>query len=756
MAAKRSLHFDKFGRAYQLRIRTAEQLAGVTSLDDSFWVATSAPVSVLDSDPEFLDGVDLDDNGRIRVDEVRAAIEWLFERLADGSHLADGTDEVELAWIDEAQPAGRRLTDAARYILATLAEDGSETINVAQVRAFERGLDERPVNGDGVITPDAAPDECTTRFIADAAECTGGKEDLTGRRGITEEQLNAFLAEARAYLEWAGEGDLPPGVSSTAVMPLGERTPAAYEAFHAIEAKMEGFFARCRVVRFNPSAAERIGIGANEVQPADLADPAAIDASLARAPLAEPNPEGLLALDESVNPAYGDAVAQFAHKTVAPLLGEDVREFTEGLWQQVKDALAPYAAWRAAKKGAQVEPLGRERLAECSEGPYADEVRAMLRADREVADRLDEARELKKLLLCHKHLMRLANNFVSFPDLYDPARRAVFEMGSLVMDGRWFNFAVKVEDLQEHARIAKTSGMYVLYAEIARIDPATDKLLVAVPATSGTVGNLCAGKRGIFYDTHGRHYDARIVHIIENPISFREALVSPFVRLGRFVGGKIEAISGTTEKTLQTRLGKATRQVQAGVQKAVQQAPTPTGRPPTATPEQQAARTAAGRRDLLLGASVSIAALSSAFAYVTSKLTILVQHPFSALLAGLAVVLIVFIPTAIVAAFKLRRRDLSALLEGCGWAINARMRLDRRQRNQFTRRLPFPKDATGGPRSRWLAWTLLALLALLSAFAALRACQAPHGRRGADAPASAQETAGGPDGPTAPAVRVEP
>jgi hypothetical protein len=262
-----------------------------------------------------------------------------------------------------------------------------------------------------------------------------------------------------------------------------------------------------------------------------------------------------------------------------------------------------------------------------------------------------------------------------------------------------------VGDVQEHAKIARTGGMYVLYAEIARIDPAKDKAMVAIPATAGTVGNLCLGKRGVFYDTHGRHYDARIVHIIDNPISFREALISPFVRLGRFIGGKIEAISGTAEKTLEAQLDKATNHVQTGMEQAVTTAPLTVAAPPAATAEQQAARTAASRRDLLLGASVSIAALGSAFAYIGSKAVamgaLVAEHPYTTALAILALLAIVFVPTAIVAAIKLRRRDLSALLEGCGWAINARMRLDRRQRHQFTRRLPFPQGATRGHRLLW-------------------------------------------------------
>ena len=47
---------------------------------------------------------------------------------------------------------------------------------------------------------------------------------------------------------------------------------------------------------------------------------------------------------------------------------------------------------------------------------------------------------------------------------------------------------------------------------------------------------------------NGRQYDARVVQIIENPISMAEALASPFQRLGKMLTGKIESITAAAEK----------------------------------------------------------------------------------------------------------------------------------------------------------------------------------------------------------------
>jgi hypothetical protein len=81
-------------------------------------------------------------------------------------------------------------------------------------------------------------------------------------------------------------------------------------------------------------------------------------------------------------------------------------------------------------------------------------------------------------------------------------------------------------------------------------------------------------------------------------------------------------------------------------------------------------------------------------------------------LGVLGAALVVMVPVSLIAILKLRRQDLSALLEGCGWAINARMRPTREQRRQFTKPARLPLDAEGTPTRR-LLYVLLAIVALL-------------------------------------------
>ena len=275
----------------------------------------------------------------------------------------------------------------------------------------------------------------------------------------------------------------------------------------------------------------------------------------------------------------------------------------------------------------------------------------------------------------------------------------MFETGSLVMDGLRFNLAVRVQNQAEHKAIAASSNMYVLYLEVVP-EGGRANFYLAVPVTSGGKGNLCLGKRGVFYPCapgFGDECDAKVVDIIENPISFREALLSPFQRLARALVGKIESITTDTTRKLDAQASSTVDRF-AAQQQAGQPAPT------------LPAATAASRAGLLMGAGVAAAALGSALAYITKTLASI--HPLKVVLALLTAALAVMLPISIIALFKLRRRDLSAILEGSGWAINARMRLIRKQSLFFTEKPPYPRHSR---TVRPFRWSVMIAILLLSA-----------------------------------------
>jgi hypothetical protein len=101
---------------------------------------------------------------------------------------------------------------------------------------------------------------------------------------------------------------------------------------------------------------------------------------------------------------------------------------------------------------------------------------------------------------------------------------------------------------------------------------------------------------------------------------------------------------------------------------------------------------------MLIGGSVAFAAIGTAVAYITNTLTKLTWWQFLAGFGG--VVGLVLLPATVLAFIKLRRRDLSAIIEASGWAVNARMRLTHRLGRAFTIRPDYPKGSRGVPLHR--------------------------------------------------------
>jgi len=687
--------FAKYGPSYHLRIRTAADLENVLELDEAHWVATNAPISTINCDEVFLRLMDLDENGRILCFEVQEAIRWLLRLLRETGDVTERSQTLRLDAVNTDTPEGQRILEAASKILTRQGSPDAKDIALDDVRQVKAQAESTPVSEAGVVLPEAAEAADVRQFIADVVATVGGAPHPSGAKGAGEAELNRFLTEAAAYLDWHDRGVVPPGQDKTDIMPLGVDTPAAFALLSSLRGKIDQYFAQCEALNLDERFVQRMGWTEAELQGLDFDDPAVIEEVLRRAPLAKANPARQLRFDQQVNPYYAEPLERFRQQVLKPVLGDCGDALSARQWQEVRSAFVAHQAWVEGKAGAAVEALGPEKLRGYLDERFASEVRALIAESTRTALVLDNIRLIEKLILYQAHMLDLVNNFVSFPHLYDAHSRAMFEMGTLVMDGRRFSLAVKVENRTQHAEVAKTSNMFLLYVQIA---PKEGKPIyeVAVPVTSGSKGNLCIGKRGIFYDLAERQFDARVVDIIENPISLREALASPFRRLGRLLTGKIEALTTAAEKKLDAQAAQAMAQAA-----------------PQGGPQQQARPSTAG---LLMGGSLAVAALGSALAYITKTLS--QTHPLAIVAGLLGAVVLVMLPTSIIAILKLRRRDLSAILEGSGWGINARMRLTRRQGRFFTQRPRYPIGAKRLLAFWWKA--LLIVLLILAILAGVR------------------------------------
>ena len=653
------LIFKNYGKSYQLKIQDAQDLEKIQVLNEALWAATSVPINNLNCDYAFVSFVDTDQNGRIRTNEVKEAQAWLFRFHANRSRLSEGTDILDLNDIDVSHPEGQKLRAVAELILINLNSPDTQRISLAQVRDVRSIMASAANNGDGIIPSEATSDPDLAQFIISVIETVGSTLDASGKPGIGQEQLKMFFDEVQSYIAWKVKGEIPKGDNATDVMPWGIETPQAYELMATLEEKIEQYFAQCAMVRLDERAVAQMQLRQKELDEIDFTDKSKIEARIKAAPLATPNPKGILELESTINPLYVEILFNLKEKVLNRALGESVKYLTQKQWYKVKNVFTLYRTWLESKQGTKVEKLDVGILRTYLNGPYGKQVSELIAKDLVVADDLSQMHNLEKLILYQRWLMELANNFVSFSNLYNPQTRSLFEMGTLVIDGRQITFTMKVQDRQAHKKIAEKSCMYLLYVEVTGRQDKDIKFEIVAAVTSGISSGLRLGKRGIFFTVDGREWDAKIVDIVENPISIYESVRAPFQQFTSFIREQID---------------KFTKSHQGKLEKSFT-APSASGM----------------TRDLLLGGGIAIAALGSSFAYVTKALSQV--KPTHILVALVGIALVILLPGIIAGFIKIRKRNMGALLEASGWAVNAHMRLSATLGRLFTHVPNLPKDA---------------------------------------------------------------
>jgi len=691
--------FDHHGHAYHLKIENVADLKLILDLDEAHWVATNAPIETINTDPVFLQLLDEDLDGRIRTTELKKGIVWLLEHLQDTSGIKPGNKVLDIEAIQLTASQGKRIQESALKILKKRESKGRSLINLLEVRDIIKKDAEGGMDTAGMVLENAAPSEEIRKFLQDIIQTVGGEPHPSGQLGVTFEKLEQFMNEIRQYQQWLLEPQAAVEIPEAPILWLGDHTPRAYEFFSEINTKIDQFFILCDAIQLEPKIAKKLRSNSSRLSLLDLTDTESLKTFLVDSPIAWPNNESVLYFEQIINPYYYDKIESFQERVVTPFTGQKMEKITHEQWKILKRKFIPYQTWYTSKPEVNVGDLSLEKISRYLDSPLMQKtIRLLIQRSHKTAFVLDNLRLVEKLILFQCYMMQFVNSFVSFPNLYNPKTRALFEMGTLIMDGRHFTLAIKVPNREQHAKFSNASNMFVLYVEVSAKEG--DKLYeIAVPVTSGMRGNLQVGKRGIFQDIYGNDHHATVVQIVENPISFLEAIVAPFVRLGRAITTKLDEMSTKAEQDLEAKSASALTQVRKGLPKKKE-------KPSTAVTQPSAG-------GLLAGGSIAIAALGSSVAFITSTLAELGWQVF---LGGvLAAALAVLLPTTIVAYLKLAKRDLSSILEGSGWGINTRMRLDHQQAWGFTIKPEYPANAKGIHRHHW-RWLFLAALIIVIIF----------------------------------------
>ena len=596
-------------------------------------------------DPALLRHLDFDGDGRLLSHELRQAISWTLATFSDRRGIESGLQSLSARQIAPGGPDGERLARSIDLILERIGKGGGD-LALDELRDYAARLAEQPVSSAGILLPDAAGSEELRSFIIDAIRVTGGTPHPSGATGLRVDQGAEFTAGIDPYLQWM----------SSKPAAFGEHSDEIALLIDELARKIDQFFLLGSLSRMDPRLSESIyGIdpfhhSADADSAFDLSDSEKLDELLDRYPIASPRVDGRLEQVSVDNAKYADSIARLFSLAVGPRWPDSPGVMTEAMWKELARLNATYSEWIASRPRLTYDAIDPARLSEYRAGTEASEI-SELAAAAEAEEIGPEAVALvEKALLFQAHILRVAKNFVSFAELYTSDTRAVFETGSLVIDGRYFHLAVRVVDRAKHKQMAVTSNMFVLYA-VVRDTHGASLYEVAVPVTSGSIGNLGIGKRGVFLDTECTELDAEIVDTIENPVSLIEAIRAPFNRLGNSLTTRIENLGATTEK--QVASGKAGGLFGSG-----------------------------NTAGLLAGGGVAVAAIGSAAAFITGTLARIAWWKILLALGALAAA--IALPAIVAAALKLRRRDISVILNASGWAINSRMRLTRSLSRFFT------------------------------------------------------------------------
>ncbi len=623
--------FFKSARCVQVKLDNGEAIAALPELDQKLWTVLSASTDGLRFDQETLKLLDSDGDGRIRAPEILAAIEWLRPRFRSLDFLLKRKDEVALADVNDATGEGKALLTSFRSILAREDRANAETISLATVMGAAKLFNAQPFNGDGVVTPKSTTDKAVADVLARIIATEGAVADRTGDDGVDQAKADAFFADAAAYLAWKAAGK--------DAATLGDATAAAYDAFAAVEATIDAYF----------------------TPPADL-------------PLVAEDPTPSVPLTEGVNPLWLDKFRTFASVAAGPALGlQGVESLTRVQWGSVKAKLAPYGAWLAAKAGAAVADVGDDVLAAAlADGRMQAAVNDLIARDLALTDEYDRFVDCERALRYAAHLANWLCNYVNQSNLYDSKTECVFRTGELYIDGRVCNLCFHVANEGAHAALAAKSKCCLLYVKLSRKATGETRQVCAV-VTAGKTTPLYAGRNGIFYDCDGKDWDAVVSKVVESQVCLKEAFWSPWVKIATMVSEQCTKLLASKQAAVVEKVGKgATTAVAA-----------PAPQPPAANGATIASSVAA------LGVGVGMA--GAAFAGLVGLLTGL---PLWKIFAGVAaIILLVSLPSVILTWFKLRARDLGAILNAGGWAVNRPLYFSMGLARTFTYPAPMPVGA---------------------------------------------------------------
>ena len=672
--------FSTVGGVTRVNIESGQDILHLDELDRKLWTALSCPLKGLEIDEKTMTMLDTNGDGKIHIEEIVAASKWLTTVINDPELLLKREAFIPFTAFNTTSVDGAHLLETSKQILENLGLE-KDNISIADVSDSIAIFAKTRFNGDGIITENSADDEAVKTLIKNVIDCMGGITDRSGDPGVDTDKIEAFYTALADYTAWkeAGEAD------KANIFPYGDDTAAALAACMAVKDKIDDFFMRCKLASFNADSASVLDVSSAKIGEISGNNLAASTAEIATYPLARVNAEHKLPLGKEVNPAWAGAMA--ALKTLVIEKEYPKAEYiTEEQWVSILAKFNAYNAWMGAKKGAEVEALGYETAKEILEENKKEALLDLVAQDKALESKSNAIDLVDKLLHLYRDFFTLLTNFVTFSDFYNPEKRAIFQAGTLYIDERACDLCIKVNDMGAQGSMAPLSNMYILYCDCTcKSKPGT--MTIASIITDGDVGSIMVGKHAVFYDRDGLGWNATVTKIIENPISIRQAFWSPYRKMSKSI-----------EDMINKRAAEKDAKVMAEANTKIQTAEIPAeGKKPEIKPPFDIAKFAGIFAAIGLALGMVTAAIGGLFAWLGI-------HWYHWIILFCAIIAIISGPSMVMAWLKLRKRNLSPILNANGWALNARVLVNVRFGATLTSIAKYPIVKTKDPFTMKAPW----------------------------------------------------
>ena len=686
---KHSWNYENIGGSTRVKITSGADIAHLADLDLKKWTVLSCPTAGLDIDEKSLKYVDTDNDGRIRVNDVIATSQWLTAVVKDADLLVKGVDSIDVEAFNQEHADGKKLYNSAKQILVNLAKEGG-VISLADTKDITAIFAKTRFNGDGVITEQTAEADDEKAVVAAIVNTLGGVADRCGVNGANAELIEKFYQALADYVAWS---------EAAVEAPYGADTDKAIEAYNALDAKVKDYFVRAKLASFAPESATKLDVQTGLIEAISADNLTAKTDEIAAYPIARITGKADLAIDAAINPAWASKF-----KTLMSIVKPEEKTLTEESWAAIGATFAAYNAWKAAKKGGEVEALGVDTIKKMLADDKKQALLDLVAQDLELKETADGIDMVDKFLHIYRDFYRLLRNYVTFQDFYcrDKKVKAIFQSGRLLIDQRECRLCMNVADMAKHNTMAPTSGIYLVYCDCTTKASAAKRSIVAA-ITVGDIGDLFVGKNAIYFDNDGLMWDAVITKIVENPISVGQAFWSPYRRMA---------------KTIENLINKSAAEKDAAMMK---DADAKINAASAAKPAEGDAKAPAPPFDIAKFAGI-FAAIGVAVGMIGTALSGLVES-FKGFTwwqyIGIFIGIMMFIsgPAMVLAWMKLRRRNIAPLLNANGWAVNASSKINILFGETLTDVAKFPKLKLKDPYAKkglptWAKW-LISLAALV-------------------------------------------